>query len=210
MWRLNSRGLHMIRSITGTLANEVKLVNLSKVGRSAALILCSLFTLVVVNNFLGLMPYVFTATRHISYTLPLRLGLWLGVVSRPILVNNCAFIAHLVPKGTPKILIPFIVLIEIVRSITRPFTLAIRLAANIVAGHLLLVLASSPAPFVGGYILRLVIVRVVLLSILEAGVAVIQGYVFVRLRSLYMREVNNASLDYYTSWVHYIAFPVKL
>jgi len=105
----------------------------------------------------------------------------------------------LVPKGTPKVLIPFIVLIEVVRSITRPFTLAIRLAANIVAGHLLLVLASSPAPFVGGYILRLVIVRVVLLSILEAGVAVIQGYVFVRLRSLYMREVNNASLDYYTS-----------
>jgi len=203
-WGLNSRALHVIQSVGTTLANEIKLVNISRVGIRASLVLSRVFILIVVNNFLGLMPYVFTSTRHIRFTLPLGLALWLGVVTRPFLVNNDAFIAHLVPKGTPKALIPFIVLIEVVRSITRPFTLAIRLAANMVAGHLLLVLASSPAPFVGRHILRLVIVGVVLLSILETGVAIIQGYVFVRLTSLYLREVNNAQINFYNQPARYL------
>jgi len=56
--------------------------------------------------------------------------------------------AHLVPKGTPVLLIPFIVLIELVRGVIRPFTLAVRLAANIVAGHLILVLVAGPASHV--------------------------------------------------------------
>jgi len=170
------------------------MVNNSPIGRGAPLILCGVFSVIVINNFAGLLPYVFTASRHIRFTLPLSLCLWLSLIVYALSKTFSSFIAHLVPKGTPKVLIPFIVLIEIIRSIIRPFTLAIRLAANMIAGHLLLVLISSPAPFLDNWAISFVVLRVVLLSLLEVGVSVIQGYVFIRLSSLYLREVNNNSM----------------
>jgi len=102
---------------------------------------------------------------------------------------------HLVPRGTPTPLIPVIVLIERVRNIIRPGTLAVRLAANIVAGHLLLTLLGSLAPGVGGFTLRLLFVGLVLLLVLEVGVACVQAYVFTVLRSLFLRESCSPSFD---------------
>jgi len=72
-------------------------------------------------------------------------------------------LAHLVPIGTPPILIPFIVLIELIRTIIRPLTLAVRLTANIIAGHLLLVLLSSLMTNISYFIAPLVIIALVLL-----------------------------------------------
>lgn len=98
-------------------------------------------------------------------------------------------LAHLVPLGTPAVLMPFIVLIETVRNIIRPGTLAVRLAANIIAGHLLLVLLGNQGPTnTGGVVAILLVVQMALLT-LEAAVAVIQSYVFAVLASLYSREV---------------------
>jgi F0F1-type ATP synthase membrane subunit a len=54
------------------------------------------------------------------------------------------FLAHLVPLGTPYPLMPLMVFIELIRGLIRPLTLRVRLVANIVAGHLLMVLLSSP------------------------------------------------------------------
>jgi len=94
----------------------------------------------------------------------------------------------LVPSGTPAILIPLIVLIELVRNIIRPLTLAVRLAANIVAGHLLISLINQSA--FGRIVLGLILIRGACLIVLEMSVAVIQGYVFTTLRNLYFSEVN--------------------
>jgi len=86
------------------------------------------------------------------------------------------------------------VVIELIRSVIRPFTLAVRLAANIIAGHLLLDLCAGPL-LVRGYTEgSLFFVGLLLLSVLELGVAVIQAYVFTRLRSLYLGEVNAPNL----------------
>ena len=98
--------------------------------------------------------------------------------------------AHLVPQGTPSVLIPFIVLIERVSNIIRPGTLAVRLAANIIAGHLLLTLLGSVGPSLSSSILSILIFSQILLLILESAVAVIQSYVFAVLRTLYTREIN--------------------
>jgi F-type H+-transporting ATPase subunit a len=93
-----------------------------------------------------------------------------------------------VPQGTPPSLISFIVLIERVRRIIRPFTLAVRLAANIIAGHLLLTLLGGSAR-IFRFSRRIIVVNSqVLLVVLEVAVAAIQSYVFVILRSLYLRE----------------------
>jgi len=85
---------------------------------------------------------------------------------------------------------PFIVLIETVRNIIRPGTLAVRLAANIIAGHLLLTLLGNTGPSLTLFLLNFLIISQVLLLLLESAVAIIQSYVFAVLRTLYAGEVN--------------------
>ena len=99
------------------------------------------------------------------------------------------------PSGTPYILIPFIVLIEFVRNIIRPITLSVRLAANLVAGHLLITLIRSPAVFISHGSLVCLIRALFILIILGLAVAFIQAYVFRMLRTLYLREVNSLSFN---------------
>jgi F-type H+-transporting ATPase subunit a len=85
---------------------------------------------------------------------------------------------------------PFIVLIETVRNIIRPGTLAVRLSANIIAGHLLLTLLGNTGSIINILTINLLIITQILLLVLETAVAVIQSYVFAVLRTLYSREVN--------------------
>lgn len=87
------------------------------------------------------------------------------------------------------------VVIELIRSVIRPGTLAVRLAANIVAGHLLLTLIGRLAPSVGVSILMGIIVGLVLLITLECAVALIQSYVFSILMTLYIEEVRSKTLS---------------
>jgi F-type H+-transporting ATPase subunit a len=94
-----------------------------------------------------------------------------------------------VPQGTPFILIPFIVLIERIRNIIRPRTLAIRLSANIIAGHLLLTLLGNTGNNLSTIFVSLLIFSQLLLLTLESAVAIIQSYVFTILRTLYSREI---------------------
>jgi len=82
------------------------------------------------------------------------------------------------------------VLIETIRNVIRPGTLAVRLAANIIAGHLLLVLLGNQGPSISSTLLSFLLVTQVLLLTLERAVAVIQSYVFAVLATLYSREVN--------------------
>jgi len=97
--------------------------------------------------------------------------------------------SHLVPKGTPGFLMPIIVIIETVRNIIRPLTLSIRLAANIVAGHLLLTLLGSQIPNVRPISFLVLFFSLCLLLLLEVSVACIQSYVFIILNSLYLNEL---------------------
>lgn len=85
---------------------------------------------------------------------------------------------------------PFIVLIETISNVIRPGTLAVRLTANIIAGHLLITLLGNTGPSIASYLLWLLIVTQILLLILESAVSIIQSYVFAVLSTLYSREVN--------------------
>jgi F-type H+-transporting ATPase subunit a len=97
--------------------------------------------------------------------------------------------AHLVPQGTPAILIPFIVIIETIRNVIRPGTLAVRLSANIIAGHLLLTLLGNTGNSLSTIIISILIFTQLLLLTLESAVAIIQAYVFTILSTLYSREI---------------------
>lgn len=92
------------------------------------------------------------------------------------------------PAGTPNILIPLIVLIELVRNFIRPITLSVRLAANMVAGHLLIRLINGGNLSVHRAIF--IVAGGLVLFFLEIAVAFIQGYVFRTLRVIYISELN--------------------
>lgn len=97
--------------------------------------------------------------------------------------------AHLVPQGTPGVLMPFMVCIETIRNVIRPGTLAVRLSANIIAGHLLMTLIGNTGPGMGSLMVGFLVLGQLCLLILESAVSIIQGYVFSVLRTLYSSEV---------------------
>lgn len=163
--------------------------NFKKKNYPNIIILFSIFIIIVIINFLGLFPYIFTASRHLSITLPLSLSIWLGIIFYNwYKITNLSF-AHLVPLNTPTALIIFIVLIETIRNVIRPITLAIRLSANIIAGHLLLCLLGSTGPIIELNLTPILILTQILLFTLELAVSIIQSYVFITLISLYSNEL---------------------
>lgn len=188
-WAIPSRWSLLWSNVISTLHKEFKIL-LGPSSPKGTIIFVSLFRLIVFNNFLGLLPYVFTRSRHLAMTLALSLPLWVAFIVYGWINHTQHIFAHLVPIGTPGALIPFIVLIETVRNVIRPATLAVRLAANMIAGHLLLTLLGNTGPSLSLSILSILILAQILLLILESAVAVIQSYVFAVLRTLYASEVN--------------------
>lgn len=187
-WLIPRRWNYLWIKIIITLHKEFKiLINSQFNGRT--LIFISLFRFILFNNFLGLFPYIFTRSRHLIITLSISLPLWLSFIIYGWLNNTIHIFAHLVPQGSPRILIPFIVCIETIRNIIRPGTLAVRLTANIIAGHLLLTLLGNTGPSITIFTINFLIIVQILLLILESAVSIIQSYVFSVLRTLYSREV---------------------
>lgn len=188
-WVIPSRYRIIWSIIINKLHLEFKiLINSPYNGRT--LIFISLFSIILFNNFLGLFPYIFTRTRHIVITLSLALPLWISFIIYGWLINTQHIFIHLVPQGTPSILIIFIVCIETIRNIIRPGTLAIRLTANIIAGHLLITLLGNTGSNISNYLVIILLIVQIILLILECAVTIIQSYVFTVLRTLYSREVT--------------------
>lgn len=186
-WLIPSRISILWTSITIYIFNEFKiLINYSF---SNLIIFIRLIIIIFFNNFLGLFPYIFTASRHIRFCISLSLSLWLRIIIYRITnyLNN--LLTHLTPQGTPALLIPFIVIIESIRLLIRPITLSIRLTANIIAGHLLLSLLGSSGQLISRFILiNIILFSQILLFILEISVSIIQAYVFSILSTLYRRD----------------------
>lgn len=171
------------------LLKEFKVLLGEGVKSSSNLIFISLLIFIFFNNFYGLIPYVFTSSSHLIITLGLALPFWLRFIIYGWVNNTKHIFAHLVPVGTPGALMSFIVCIETVRNLIRPGTLAVRLAANMIAGHLLIVILRNQG--VNVMISLFVVVRLVqvALLLLELAVSFIQSYVFSVLRCLYAGEV---------------------
>nr|YP_008578367.1 ATP synthase F0 subunit 6 [Micronycteris megalotis]CCW28876.1 ATP6 [Micronycteris megalotis] len=160
-------------------------------GQTWALMLMSLILFIGSTNLLGLLPHSFTPTTQLSTNLAMAIPLWAGTVILGFRHKTKASLAHFLPQGTPLALIPMLVVIETISLFIQPVALAVRLTANITAGHLLIHL-------IGGATLALMnismttafitFVILVLLTILEFAVALIQAYVFTLLVSLYLHD----------------------
>nr|URX54140.1 ATP synthase F0 subunit 6 [Glyptotermes sp. 15 AB-2022a] len=188
-WLIPSRYTMAWNNLLTGLHNEFKTLLSEKV-KGSTFIFISLFSLILFNNFLGLFPYIFTSTSHLTMTLTLALPLWVSFMMFGWINNMNHMFEHLVPQGTPAALMPFMVCIETISNIIRPGTLAVRLTANMIAGHLLLTLLGNNGPTISNSLLWVLITIQILLLILESAVAVIQSYVFAVLSTLYSSEVT--------------------
>nr|QGA74504.1 ATP synthase F0 subunit 6 [Encyrtus eulecaniumiae] len=164
------------------LEKKVNLVNL--------LLFLSLLVMIFFNNFFGLFPYIFTSSSHLIFSLSLALILWLSFMIYGWNNHTNHMFAHLVPQGTPGVLMSFMVLVESLSNSIRAGTLSVRLSANMVAGHLLMTLISSTGPSLSLFFLVFMLVGQSVLIILELSVSLIQAYVFSVLSTLYSAEVN--------------------
>lgn len=149
------------------------------------------FFLILVLNLVGFLPYLFRFTGHLYFTLSLSLILTLRIFKYALYYNFYSFGVHITPKNTPIYLAPFMVIVEIVSIFIRPFTLAVRLIANIVAGHILVILVTSLIVNIINIRLVGIFLGLFFLNILELAVCVIQSYVFSILITLYVYELIN-------------------
>ena len=192
-WLTKSPRIKTFYLLTQYIFSEIKAVLGVFAFPGTLLIIVSLFVFIILNNILGLSPYIFTPTAHLTFAVSLALPLWIGHITIAWVKTPENILAHLVPLGTPLALMPFIVLIEIVSNVIRPLTLSVRLAANMVAGHLLLTLLSSSAIYASSPVLVTLLFALILLASLESAVALIQAYVFRILSTLYVRDINSSS-----------------
>lgn len=185
-WVVHRRPAKFITNLKNYVTTEFS--PLIKKAPHTLILIISLFVLIFFNNLPGLLPFIYTATSHMSLTLMLALPFWVGFILHGWAFNTSNLLIHLIPNGTPAILIPFIVVIETIRNIIRPLTLAIRLAANIIAGHLLITLLTSSTPLTPFIALPILGAAQLALASLEVAVAIIQAYVFRVLMTLYTSE----------------------
>nr|YP_010568114.1 ATP synthase F0 subunit 6 [Chalcorana labialis]UZC57508.1 ATP synthase F0 subunit 6 [Chalcorana labialis] len=174
-----------------TLFTKQLFIPLNTSAHKWAFLLISLLIFLLSLNLLGLLPYTFTPTTQLSINLGLAIPFWLATVIVGLRNQPSHSLAHFLPEGTPTPLIPILILIETISLFIRPIALAVRLTANLTAGHLLIHLISSAVYVIFSMSMTASLVTftvLVLLTILEIAVAFIQAYVFVLLLSLYLQE----------------------
>lgn len=149
------------------------------------IIFLSVIWLIFFFNILSIFPFNFSHTAQVSVVLFLSLSFWLSFIFYFILFNVKGFLFHSVPEGSPIYLIFFLFFIELVSNSIRPITLTVRLVANILTGHLLIILLSKLAlnsmPIIFFYLL---------LNTAELFVSIIQAYIFGILIVLFYSEIN--------------------
>jgi F-type H+-transporting ATPase subunit a len=147
----------------------------------------TLFMFILFGNLLGLVPYSFTFTSHIIVTFALAAAVFIGVTIIGIVRHGFKFLTLFVPHGVPWPLLIILVPIEVLSYFIRPFTLSLRLFANMMAGHTMMAIFA-------GFVVSLGIFGILPLGInialifLELLVAALQAYVFAILTTLYLHD----------------------
>jgi len=153
----------------------------------------TLFIFILINNLIGLIPYSFSATSHFILAFSWSFTIVIGTVLLGTSIHKLKFLGLFVPQGCPLFLLPLLVIIETISFIARNISLGLRLAANVLAGHMLLFILSGftfdifKAGVIGilGFLPLLFIIA---FSFLELGIAFIQAQVFVVLASGYIKD----------------------
>lgn len=167
--------------------------NVGSAGKAYFPFVLTLFIFILLCNLLGLVPYSFTPTSHIIVTFAMAAVVFLGVTLIGFIKHGAHFLSFFVPKGVPVALLLLLVPIEIISYFVRPFSLSIRLFANMLAGHTML-------KVFGGFVVMLGVLAgwaplafLVAFTGLELLIAFLQAYVFAILTCLYLNDAIHLS-----------------
>nr|YP_010890070.1 ATP synthase F0 subunit 6 [Praya dubia]WJJ70094.1 ATP synthase F0 subunit 6 [Praya dubia] len=152
----------------------------------------TLFLFILGVNLFGFFLHTFPLTTHLSITFGMSFGIWLGIIFLGIKNFKIYYLSMFMPSGSPLILSPFLVLIEIISNISRPIALGMRLAANLTAGHILLAILANFGyellVYTWSFVNILSLFIILMMTLLEIGVLIIQAYVFVLLLIIYLKD----------------------
>lgn len=153
-----------------------------------------LFIFILINNLVGMVPYSFAPTSHFIVTFFLSFTVVLGATILGFQIHALKFFSLLVPSGCPLGLLPLLVLIEFISYLARNVSLGLRLAANVLSGHMLLNILSGftynimSKGIIYFFLGLLPLAFIIAFSGLEIGIAFIQAQVFVVLSAAYIKD----------------------
>ncbi|PIS46811.1 MAG: ATP synthase F0 subunit A [Elusimicrobia bacterium CG08_land_8_20_14_0_20_51_18] len=184
----------MLEIILIFIRDEIVLPNLGSKGAGYLHYFATLFFFILVMNLLGFIPFGSTATGNIAVTLAMALTTFVLVNFAGIRAQGpVSYLKHLVPSGVPSWLYPLLFPIELIGMFTKTFALAIRLFANMIAGHIVILVFISFIFIFGSINLYLglfvtapvSVLLVIFISLLELFVAFLQAYVFTFLTAIF-------------------------
>lgn len=164
--------------------------NVGNQGRPYFPFIFCVFMFVLFGNMLGMVPYSFTFTSHIVVTFALAFFIFVGVTLIAIVKHKMRFFSLFLPAGVPIYMAPILVPIELISYLSRPISLAVRLCANMLAGHTLLKVFASFIISMGVAGV-LPFAFVIALTGLEFLIAFLQAFVFAILTCLYLNDALN-------------------
>ena len=168
--------------------------NVGNDGRADCPGVCTRFVFLLFGNMLGLIPYSYTFTSQIIVTFAMAAFVFVGVTIVGLVKHGLHFFSFFVPQGAPKVLIPFLIVIEVISYFVRPVSLSVRLFANMLAGHTMLKVFAGLAVMIsgaGGIAMTgslLPLAALIWLTGLEVLVAALQAYVFTILTCMYLND----------------------
>ena len=161
--------------------------NVGTAGRKYFPFVFTLFMFVLFGNLLGMIPHSFTFTSHIAVTFAMALVIFLGVTVIGFMRHGTHYLRMFFPEGAPIATAIILIPIEIISYFSRPFSLAIRLFANMTVGHIMLKVIGG---FVGliGILGVLPFALLTGITVLEFGIAALQAYVYTILTCIYLHD----------------------
>lgn len=152
----------------------------------------NIFVLIFCFNIIGLLPFGFTVTSHISVTLTIALSYFFAWIIIGVTGLRKEFIYLFYPKNMPGWLIPLLTVIETISFFLRPFSLGIRLFANMLAGHILLHILADALVFMTSKVSVLLTIPFIIIlcaiGLLELGIGMLQAYIFTILLAIYLKD----------------------
>nr|YP_009659075.1 ATP synthase F0 subunit a [Chytriomyces confervae]QCQ69073.1 ATP synthase F0 subunit a [Chytriomyces confervae] len=158
-------------------------------------LLYTVFHIILFSNLLGLTPYSTTATAELVITLSLSFTLIIGAVLLGSFTHGSLLFAAFLPSGTPLALIPAMVLLEAIATLTKVLSLGLRLGINMTVGHILAktIIGFIYAAYLDGTSLLILVLPVFLLALflaLEVLICYIQAYIFVFIVCLAIKDFS--------------------
>lgn len=184
---------HRMQAAGEIIANAVEDMVITSIGDSGKKyfpVIFTLFMFILGCNLLGMIPFSFTATSHIIVTFALAIIVFIAITLIGFIKHGLYFFSLFLPEGTPLLVAPLMVLIELFAYLARPVSLSIRLAANMMAGHIVLKVVASFVIMTGALGI-LPFGLLLALQGFEIFVAVLQAYVFTILTCAYLSDAVN-------------------